>query len=144
MQYVTFICLFLSAVAFQSSFARPNGAPETACQTLRPGHPDPPQSTPAPYVLVPSALTVNRGQQIQVTIRTQATTIGGFIIQAREVRTPTRIIGQFVSTADDRVRLMQCAGVLGSSATHTSPAPKNNLPITWRAPTDFTGRVFFT
>lgn len=143
MQPITLICLVLSAVAFQSSIARPDGAPVGACQTLTPGHPSPPQTGRSPYSVVPAALTVNRGQPLSVSLRTRGTPITGFILQARDASAPNRIVGQFVRSVDPRWKLMNCAGAVGNSATHTAPLPKFRVTLQWRAPADFTGRVIF-
>lgn len=143
MYYITLICVFLSAFIIQSLIARPNGASNAACLSLTPGHPFPPQKSQSPYTLNPSNLTVSRGQVIRVDIRTRGLPFGGFIIQARNFAARDQIVGNILAPIDQRVRQMHCAGGVQNSATHTSSNAKNSVPIFWRAPRNFTGKVFF-
>lgn len=143
MHNIILICLLLSAVALQSSIARSDGASVSACGSMIPGHPFPPQTGRNPYVLDPAALTVNRGQRLSITFRTRGIPITGFVVQARDADAPWRLIGQFVRSKDPRWKLMNCFGAIGHSATHTAPIPHSGLTIQWQAPSNFTGRVIF-
>lgn len=138
MQYISLICLFLSALTIQLSIGNPTGAPTTACESMIPGHRPPPETGRSPFTFVPSATTVNRGQTITIQIRTQSIPFRGFIIQARNNHSRNRIVGQYVNPVP-LVRLMNCPRGTGNSATHSNAVPKNTISLTWRAPADFAG-----
>lgn len=74
------------------------GAPDASCGTLEPIHGVPGQSTPAPYTLTPSAVEVEGGKQLLVTLEAApGTAFKGFVVQARNSDTQ-EVVGTFFTT----------------------------------------------
>lgn len=146
MYRLTLICLFLSSVTFPLSVGRSHGASSSpeVCLSMMPRHNNtPPQSSPVPFDVNSSNLLVSRGQILRVRIQSLDQPFAGFVIQARALNAWNKIVGQFLPSDDNGVRLMDCIGAVGNSVTHTSPKPKNTISLQWQAPSDFTGRIVF-
>lgn len=141
MHYATLICLCLAAFMLQLSDARPNGAPERACQSLTPGHKRQPQNSPIPFDITPLNSTISLGEIVSIEIKAKSKPFCGFIIQARNVLLPHDIVGNFAPSTDKLFRLMNCNGGTENSATHTSPVLKSGVSLKWQAPAGFTGSV---
>lgn len=74
------------------------GAPDTTCGNLEPAHGVPRQSTPAPYTITPSAVEVEGGKQVLVTLQAaEGTAFKGFLVQARNSDTQ-EVVGTFFTT----------------------------------------------
>lgn len=145
MHHATLIGLCLSAFMLELSVSRPDGAPDSACQSLMPGHNTTQQFTTAPFSVNTMNLVIEQGEVLQLKINSRFADqpIGGFIIQARNVNATDKIVGRFLPSADGIYKLMNCTGGLENSATHVSPAPKDSIELLWEAPGHFIGSVFF-
>lgn len=123
-----------------------SGAPESACKTLLPVHSGgiPPQTSPSPYAIIVNSKPSKQNQIIKVFIESNPTgkPFGGYMIQARNTNNPDQIIGKFQSNSYGLAKLTNCDG-LETTATHVSPANKQNIELEWAPPKDFLGSVFF-
>lgn len=95
--------VFLVIAVVQLSYAYPDGADSVACGNMLPVHDGiPPQTSPAPFTITPSATSVSPGTPLNVVIaRTNTVTfLRGFMIEARNPA--GQRIGQFNPTAGTR------------------------------------------
>ena len=71
----------------------PGGAPESACDSLEPGHgSNTPQTSEAPFTIYTQALHVGDGKTLQVEIHSTPTSFRGFAIQARSTSPPYQTV----------------------------------------------------
>lgn len=87
---------------------------------------------------------MEQGASIQIEIRAdpRELTLSGFMIQARTNTMPYKIVGRFTKSPDDTDKVLNCHGDQ-NTATHATPAPKVDVILTWRAPLDWVGDVYF-
>lgn len=121
--------------------AFPNGAPEKACESLRPGHVqgDGASIEPQPDPTFPFNLEVTfkkdnilkAGDSIKIKLTSG---FQGFLIQARQGKS---IIGTFEVSGDETVQTRNCGNGLNNAITHTAPTVKESVTATWVAPADF-------
>lgn len=128
--------------AIHQSYGNSDGAPVEACTSMSPDHGFPPQTSPSPVTVVPSATSVSPGGQIQVRIEgiAAAFIFRGYFIQARDLSGQT-ILGDFVGAVG--VNLRTCGGTANSAATHSNAAERLFQLVTWRAPANFSGNIRF-
>lgn len=141
MKFLGIILVFI--VLFRSSWSSPNGAPESQCQTMTPGHGVAPQETPSPFVVLPEATIVGQGQMLQMMLLPSVSThtdFKGFMIQARTDL--DKIVGQFDVDKNVLAIALNCDSV-NSTATHSSRVSKRTMVLEWKAPEDFVGKVHF-
>uniref|UniRef100_A0A1A9WDX6 Ferric-chelate reductase 1 homolog n=1 Tax=Glossina brevipalpis TaxID=37001 RepID=A0A1A9WDX6_9MUSC len=139
--------LLIIAQSLPQIFALPNGAPETVCDTMLPFHGGgirPANSVP-PFRIETSSSVVGQGQVLRVYIVgvPNGLQFGGFMIQARQIRPPYEIVGQFNPPERGDSSLMNCGNSVGNSATHSNPSPKAEINLEWQSPVDFEGDVIF-
>ena len=83
------ICLLVAADGYSQ------GAPDSACNTLVPGHGVDSQSSLSPYTLTPSVASAEPAQRIKVTLgSSDGSPFKGFIVQARDSNN-NEVIGTF-------------------------------------------------
>ncbi|XP_053677551.1 putative ferric-chelate reductase 1 homolog [Anopheles nili] len=135
----------LSALACPSS-GLPNGAPTSVCDTMLPFHGGgiPPLTTKTPFLVTPQSTVIGSGQTLKLDIESFPANIvfKGYMIQARQANPPNAVVGQFISTDEAAIKLIDCQGK-EDTATHTSTSPKQELTLEWTAPEDFVGDVIF-
>ncbi|XP_067633151.1 putative ferric-chelate reductase 1 homolog isoform X4 [Eurosta solidaginis] len=141
------LLIALQMISWTSIMSLPQGAPESVCDTMLPFHGGgiPPASSLPPYRIETSSLVIRQGQAMRVDIIgvPPGLSFGGFMVQARNRNSPHQIIGQFNSSLDGRVKLMNCENSVGNSATHANPTPKQSASLEWQSPLDFLGEVVF-
>lgn len=121
----------------------PNGAPTSTCSTLMPVHRNIlPEATQSLFQIIPQASVVGQGQILRIEIPSDIPSLSfkGFMIHARAPN--GRVVGRFASSADGRVKLIDCGGSQ-NSATHSDTSPKVDFGLDWQAPSDFLGDVIF-
>ncbi|KAH8261530.1 hypothetical protein KR044_010632, partial [Drosophila immigrans] len=126
----------------------PQGAPETVCDTMLPFHANGnalPQNSVSPFRIETSTSVVGQGQtlRVEVTGVPAGLTFGGFMIQARNRNPPYQIVGQFSSSPDGTIKLMNCENSVNNSATHSNAGIKPQVSLDWQSPVDFLGQVVF-
>ncbi|XP_029018370.1 putative defense protein Hdd11 [Betta splendens] len=118
----------------------PSGAPASACDSMKPGHGVPPQSSPAPYRLITSTGTFQPGRPITVTIA--GPPYRGVLLEARS-GSSTDAVGTWQLPPPD-TRFLACAGNPRGAVTHSNTNPKGNgTAFTWTPP-DSPAPVYFT
>ena len=128
------------AILTKSVYSFPNGAPESVCFTLTPGHGSPPQEMPSQVTIQVETNVVIRGDSIQITISSPKE-FRGFLIQPRTVVQPPQAFGTFEENA--QVKTLNCLGRLQNTATHTVSTPRFNQTVTWNSGDDFLGAIRF-
>ncbi len=130
------------------SSAFPNGAPNEACDTMTPRHarnrPQGRGSTPPFRLWTDRAESISAGESIKVRLASTRP-FRGFIIQARNAGRQGLRVGFFEAGDDEDVQVMRCDdnSPFANSATHTNNNDKTAVSMTWTAPEDFEGQVFF-
>ncbi|CAG9863967.1 unnamed protein product [Phyllotreta striolata] len=130
--------LYLVALLISTAHALPDGAPTSACNTLKPVHEGAlPQANLAPY----SVFVKQQGDVVQVTIGSNlGVPFQGFMVQGR---TPEgRVIGSFQLPGGSQAHTIDCKGA-GDTATHNSPEKKDLVNLIWVPPTGYQGSVVF-
>lgn len=138
--------LFLILNIVNISIQRRNGAPESVCDTMLPFHGDiPPQPLSSSlFSIHPITNTIGQGQILRVEVESTIPNLSfqGFMISARTVSPPFRIVGRFASSADGTIKLINCGGT-ENTATHSNTNLKAEFGLDWQAPTDYIGDVIF-
>lgn len=117
------------------------GAPDAACQEMLPGHQEKPQVGEPPARMNVSTRMVKPGGTVELVLQAVEAKFMGFIIQVRDAANPDIQVGSFV--AEDNAKYMTCGRGIHNSLTHRTSEPKQNVTVTWRAPSDFQGEVLF-
>ncbi|CAL1530743.1 unnamed protein product [Lymnaea stagnalis] len=118
-----------------------DGAPETACASMTPGHGSSTATGQAPYQLSLNKNTYNPGDVIEVTLSgNNNETFAGFLIAARRVTGETDNAGTFSPIPNTHTA---CPGVSGNAVTHSSAAPKSSVTFKWTAPSFTQGDLVF-
>lgn len=103
-----YLKVFVWSVTVATALARPDGAPEDACETMEPAHNTVPQTGPFPYSLMMDTNRINSDGCVYFTIKAKPpNTFTGFMVQARGER-EDRPVGVFTEGED--VKLMECFG----------------------------------
>ncbi|KAK7067361.1 hypothetical protein SK128_014941 [Halocaridina rubra] len=130
--------MFLALLPSGDGF--PDGAPIEACilpHPNRPNHPgtkaQPPQASKHAF----TASSANYHPGTTITVLISGTPFKGYFVQARDSHS-NDWIGEFEETKETKV-YPECSAV-----THSTVPPKTNVRLTWRAPHDRSGTVFFT
>lgn len=117
------------------------GAPDTTCDDLIPAHGPPSQTTPPPYTITPSAVEVEGGKQMLVTLEAkEGAMFRGFLVQGKSSETGD-VVGTFFTTD---YKYLNCNNGMNNAVTHQGPADKDKVTLTWEPPSDFAGDVVFT
>ncbi|GAB6032329.1 hypothetical protein CHUAL_010969 [Chamberlinius hualienensis] len=119
------IAAVLSLFVYSTS-AFPHGAPPDICVTnLVPSHGgNRPQPSTGPYTIVASSRTYSPGKPITVILKGSGQSFKGFAIQAQDFQTGEPILnGEWRGTG---IKQLPCGAV-----THTSPASKTKVEVTW-------------
>ncbi|XP_066301420.1 putative defense protein 3 isoform X2 [Branchiostoma lanceolatum] len=124
--------------------AYPNGAPKDACATMMPGHKYAnlttvhAQTTPSPYKVMVASNQYSPGATLKVQI--VGPQFEGFLLQARH-NGNTAPVGAFSNPPTDTKAVTCTSG--SDSMTHANPNAKQNITLTWTAPTDARADVMF-
>ncbi|KAF6040018.1 FRRS1 [Bugula neritina] len=135
--------ILLGATLLAAVSAYPSGAPSGACDSLIPSHgTSSAQTSTSPYsISVSTPTNVTGGESVTITLSGESDFLGFVLVaetvDANNVRSS---VGTF-SNYDNN--LVQTACVNSDGLTHKSAVTKNNIEITWTAPTGFTGHVSF-
>ncbi|CAH1249082.1 FRRS1 [Branchiostoma lanceolatum] len=136
------VCVFLAFLSACDAFG--TGAPATACMTMHPGHKINattdvvPQTSASPYSIVVEGSRYTPGSTFSVQI--VGPVFRGFLLQARRPGMTTPI-GTF-SNAPTNTKTTMCT-TADSSMTHDNPSVKQNITLTWNAPSAGIGTVQF-
>ncbi|XP_066973038.1 putative defense protein 3 [Macrobrachium rosenbergii] len=134
------IATFILTTLFVSSYTHPNYVPNSACSWMSPWH-EPyvePQQGKAPYkfkIYHPHVL-VNMTVPLCII---GAEPFKGLMIQAQDME--GNAIGYWI-TDSGRIQTLNCTNE-GDTVTHSNSNNKQILPIKWRAPEDYEGKVVF-
>ncbi|XP_078700848.1 putative defense protein 3 [Branchiostoma floridae x Branchiostoma belcheri] len=139
---VIYACVFLAFFAVCDAFG--SGAPATACVTMHPGHmlnataAVVPQTSASPYSIVVEGNKYTPGSTFSVQI--VGPVFRGFLLQARQPGSTTPV-GTF-SNAPNNTKTTTCT-TTDSSMTHANTNAKQNITLTWNAPSTGVGNVQF-
>ncbi|KAF5297664.1 hypothetical protein FQA39_LY11995 [Lamprigera yunnana] len=130
----TFFLLFVSPI-----YANSTGAPEDACEDMKPQHGPDPQPSSFPYRVTVSKKDVKQGENIQITISgAKEKQFKGFMVQVRE---KNNAVGTFLIPSEDELaQVLQCKSK-NVAATHKSSDLKDSVALTWMAPTKYKGKL---
>lgn len=141
--------VLLLALAVGLTYALPNGAPPSVCDSMLPSHSGiPARTTASPFAVRTSAIGVHQGEQlaVQIVANPPELMFGGFMLHAVNPDAndaQPSVVGQFVAIDAELVKGIDC-GAANSTVTHSSTRPKGSgLTFAWRAPEDFVGEVVF-
>ena len=127
--WLSTILAFSLLSTFTTAFS--TGAPNSACESMLPGHGPLPQTSPITdfYTIDLSKNIVTVGESINITI------IGehkGAFLQVRPTDGSFYLTGEF-SDASDNYETLNCDGKAKSTITHKSPVLKSGTSINWLA-----------
>ncbi|XP_035688469.1 putative defense protein 3 isoform X2 [Branchiostoma floridae] len=136
------LLVLVGALSLCNAF--PNGAPKAACVNMTPHHiyfnltRVQAQTTPSPYSVTVASNLYTAGGTVKVQI--VGPQFEGFLLQARH-NGNTGPVGSF-SNPPTNTKAVTCTS--GSdSMTHANPNAKQNITLTWTAPTDARADVMF-
>lgn len=89
--------LVLQALAGAGVRAYSQGAPDTTCSSLEPGHRASKQTGPSPYSIAPGNAEVEPGKKMLVTLEAAQDPFMGFLVQARGADSQ-EVVGTFFTT----------------------------------------------
>merc|ERR1712080_449140 len=135
------IHVLILVFVIQSIYALPSGAPNGACNHMKPAHdpfePESPDNSAAIVKLITNPAegsAIQPGQTVSVSLEAQGDQgFMGFIVQATDEN--DNQVGTW-SFEGDAIGKMYCNEVEGSSITHTGPEEKRDIKATWQAPDD--------
>ncbi|XP_066264043.1 putative defense protein 3 [Branchiostoma lanceolatum] len=136
------VCVFFAFLSACEGFG--TGAPAAACVTMHPGHKiNPttdvvPQNSTSPYSIVVEGSRYTPGSTFSVQI--VGPVFRGFLLQARRPGMDTPV-GTFSNAPTDTKTTMCTAA--DSSMTHANTNVKQNITLTWNAPSAGVGNVQF-
>jgi len=133
------ICMAVARIS-----AKPNGAPEEACESMTPKHGfSRPRDTVSPYLVKVDNTLVKAGGMVGITITSfeEKHNFKGFLLQARD--SEEKLVGSFSSGEEgqDGWKFLECSGMENGSVTHNSRKDKTNVTFKWTAPSDAIGDV---
>ncbi|KAH6930288.1 hypothetical protein HPB50_012448 [Hyalomma asiaticum] len=133
---MAFVRLAVFVVALIAAcFAHPDGAPESACETMIPKHNDSVAGSAAPFRLVQDKRDFKGGDHVAVTLSSSGTPFKGFFVKAFDEH--NKEIGEFEGSSDTKP-VTKCSGV-----THTNSLEKIAVKLIWKAPAGASGKVHF-
>jgi len=118
------------------------GAPESQCRSLAPGHGlTPKDNSNSPFSIKLNSTQVASGvsTEIELTHDGSDARFKGYMIQARK-DSDDSVIGAFETVSDD-AQYINCGSVSHSSVTHSGGKTKESIRVKWKSPSDFTGKV---
>jgi hypothetical protein len=130
------LVLLAYVLCVHRAVALPDGAPEDACGTMTPEHPNTaPQTRPAPFSIILSQETYIPGDTIGIRVTIKMTepgrTFKGFMILTRRMDTENRTLGSFRKIPGTK-HVCSTAGL-----THTAgnpSGPMRELTVEWNPP----------
>nr|AAT34988.1 stromal cell derived factor 2-like protein [Branchiostoma belcheri tsingtauense] len=135
------VCVFLAFLSACDAYG--TGAPQEACVTMHPGHmlnattAVVPQTSASPYsIVVGSKYTPGSNFSVQIV----GPVFRGFLLQARRPGSTTPV-GTF-SNPPNNTKTTQCT-TADSSMTHANTNEKQDITLTWNAPSTGVGNVQF-
>ncbi|XP_051159926.1 putative defense protein 3 [Leptopilina boulardi] len=137
-QLAILLLTIVASLTFVEGF--PDGAPVDACVKPRPNQPYHGQAKPQPLATNPYAIIASAEQfqpGAQITVKIVGDTFKGFFLQARDVNT-NEWIGNWGKT-ENTVPHSECSAI-----THADPRDKQQATLTWNAPLNARGHVYFT
>ncbi|KAJ7996271.1 hypothetical protein DPEC_G00235360 [Dallia pectoralis] len=133
-----FVAVFLQL--FSRCFSYATGAPTSTCGNMMPEHSGvKPQTTPAPYTILTSAMTFQSGQPVTVTIT--GSDYSGVLLEARSAAS-TAALGSWASPPPN-TKFLQCSGNTQGAITHANINTKNNVTVFSWIPPNIQGSVYF-
>ncbi|XP_066264045.1 putative defense protein 3 [Branchiostoma lanceolatum] len=134
---------FLAVALFAGCEGFGSGAPTSACTTMQPGHLNngtsvAAQNSTSPYSIVPGTSSYTAGGTVSVQIL--GPVFQGFLLQARQTGMTTPV-GTF-SNAPNNTKTTMCTAA-DSSMTHDNTNAKENITLTWTAPSTTMGNIEF-
>ena len=108
----TTYCLVVAALLslLHSTTGFSGGAPDSTCSTLTPKHHTDPQSSVAPFEVVPGKLSVAPGAKITLMLKSPVgVQFKGFLIQARNGEGSDSALGHF-TVLPNGTKTFSCAG----------------------------------
>ncbi|KAI8496252.1 hypothetical protein Bbelb_260930 [Branchiostoma belcheri] len=143
LQVVT-AAFFLAVGLFVGCEGFGTGAPAGACTTMMPGHLDSnnasvaAQTSTSPYSIELGVTSYQAGGTVSVQI--MGPVFRGFLLQARQPGSTTPV-GTF-SNAPTNTKTTTCT-TADNSMTHSNTDAKENITLTWTAPSPAVGNVQF-
>ncbi|XP_076034442.1 putative ferric-chelate reductase 1 homolog [Oratosquilla oratoria] len=132
--------LLLTGMGLWPTVAFSIGAPDTACDSMVPGHGSPPQSSDTPFFITADKTEVSSGDKVQVIMSSpNGDPFKGFLIQARDTNTD-KILGTFSSK---EYKFLTCGQGFNNAVTHMNSQVEYDVKVNWEAPKDYTGSVIF-
>ncbi|KAI9554205.1 hypothetical protein GHT06_019477 [Daphnia sinensis] len=146
---ISFCVIFAICIGTQVS-ATPNGAPVSACSTMTPEHGVPAQTTPSPYVTIP---TLMEDESVRLTLMANSSgysTFKGYLVMAfdKSLGDAAPPIGIFSETVEGTPVLtpanyLNCLSGVKNAATHKDNSAKVIVNLLWIPPYGFVGDVVF-
>jgi hypothetical protein len=153
--------LIIIAALVTAGYARPEGAPLEACETLTPNHGNNnPQTSMSPFTVDLSPFLVHDngsgsgssygyyyvpGYTYRLQLIRQpddTSTFRGFFVQSRTAADDTTRVGTFGVVNSELAKIGQCTPT-NSSITHTNNMDKTMMLMNWTAPPPGTGAIRF-
>lgn len=134
-----FILSFISRIE-----AFPNGAPQSVCASMTPGHGVATQQSSSPFVTTtPNGEIALPGSPVQLELRPQNgdTAFRGYFVMAFDRADDSKPIGTFQQPMDGK--LIDCSGGMQNAVTHSNNNDKKSVKIEWTPPSDYSGQVVF-
>ncbi|KAM3827296.1 putative defense protein 3 isoform 2-T2 [Vipera latastei] len=128
-------CFFGAVIAFWTIFgsnrAFPDGASQSACESMLPVHTGAqPQSVPSPYEVSVSTPSFQNGQLVNVQIRGAA--YRGLLLEVRSFRSAAAL--GFWQSPPNNTRFLQCSGNPQGAITHSNTNLKMSQIYSWLPP----------
>ncbi|XP_039218318.1 putative defense protein 3 isoform X1 [Crotalus tigris] len=135
-------CFFSTVIAFWtilgSNQAFPDGAPESACESMLPVHTGvQPQTVPSPYEVLVSTPSFQNGQRVNVQIRGPA--YQGLLLEVRSFQSAAAV--GFWQSPPNNTRFLQCSGNPQGAITHSNTNLKMSQIYSWLPPPSHCPRV---
>jgi hypothetical protein len=144
-KFIYLIFVVLNFLNF--TYSSPSGAPDSSCNTMRPNHGAgiTEQTSAPPYKIVTSSLTVNGGEEIQVSIESLGSEkFRGFLIMA--FSDDGKVVGEFSESLNEtqQINIKNCPDFPRNGAvTHANNIDKNLIKFLWKAPSDYNRTIYF-
>ncbi|MEE6496918.1 hypothetical protein FKM82_002529 [Ascaphus truei] len=137
--HLSYRLLFISILSVSSY---PNGAPESACQSMMPVHQGvSPQPAPAPYIFKVGSSSFQNGKPIQVQIL--GPEYRGILLESRTFENKA-LLGKWVQPPNN-TKILQCPENPDGAITHSNTNLKtSSTTYTWTPPdSDCPSVIFF-
>lgn len=147
---VTSFCLIFAICIGTQVSGTPNGAPVAACSTMTPEHGAGAQTTPSPYVTIP---TLMEDESVRLTLMANSSgysTFKGYLVMAfdnslGDAAPPIGIFSEIVEGTPVLTpgNYLDCLNGVKNAATHKDSTAKVIVNLLWIPPYGFMGDVVF-